>query len=120
MGVGEPDQVYFLEIGGPVVILLWDDPQNPAQPLLSLFELGSGVAGAKSFGPSYQETAVNDNYALWVTSPHPFELRDPLGSQGQVQFVPDNVLIWVDGDVTYRLENDLPMEQAVQIAESLR
>ena len=30
------------------------------------------------------------------------------------------VLIWRDGDITYRLETDLPLEEAVKIAESLR
>jgi hypothetical protein len=29
-------------------------------------------------------------------------------------------LIWEDGDLTYRLETHLPMEEAVRIAESLR
>jgi hypothetical protein len=31
-----------------------------------------------------------------------------------------HVLIWKEGDITYRLETDLPVEEAVKIAESLK
>jgi hypothetical protein len=33
--------------------------------------------------------------------------------------IDSNVLIWVDGDITYRLEGDLTLEEALAIAESL-
>jgi len=35
------------------------------------------------------------------------------------RLVNGHVLIWENGEVTYRLETDLSMEEAVKIAESL-
>jgi hypothetical protein len=43
-------------------------------------------------------------------------------SNGDTQFmrmIEGQVLIWADGDVTYRLESDLSLEEALKIAESL-
>ena len=34
--------------------------------------------------------------------------------------VDGNVLIWYADDITYRLESDLPMEEAIKVAEFLR
>jgi hypothetical protein len=31
-----------------------------------------------------------------------------------------HVLIWTEGEITYRLETDMPLEEAVRVAESLR
>jgi hypothetical protein len=33
--------------------------------------------------------------------------------------VEGNILIWEQGGITYRLETNLPLEEAVKIAESL-
>jgi hypothetical protein len=43
-------------------------------------------------------------------------------SNGNIDFVrmiAGHVLIWAEGDVTYRLETSLSMEEAVRVAESL-
>jgi hypothetical protein len=36
------------------------------------------------------------------------------------RLVDGHVLIWADGDITYRLETNLLLEEAIRIAESLR
>jgi hypothetical protein len=64
-----------------------------------------------------QETSVNDQRALWAVGPYPLRLYN-----GDLQFrrlIDGHVLIWADGDITYRLETDLGLEEAITIAESL-
>jgi hypothetical protein len=31
-----------------------------------------------------------------------------------------NVLLWTEGDITYRLESSLPLDEARRVAESLK
>jgi hypothetical protein len=62
-------------------------------------------------------TLVNGDYAAWLTEPH--TLFDAGGQVVTRRIIHDHVLIWYDDEVTYRLETDLPMAEAVNIAESL-
>jgi hypothetical protein len=62
-------------------------------------------------------TLVNGDYAAWLTEPH--TLFDAGGEVVTRRIIHDHVLIWYDDEVTYRLETDLPMAEAVKIAESL-
>ena len=64
-----------------------------------------------------EETQVNGQRAIWAVGPYPLFLRN-----GDIQFtrlIEGHVLIWSDGDVTYRLETDMDLEEALKIAESL-
>jgi uncharacterized protein (AIM24 family) len=63
-------------------------------------------------------TEVNGNQAFWLVGPHYFRLRD--SSAEEWLFVEGSVLIWWDGDVTYRLEGAESLEKALRIAESLQ
>jgi hypothetical protein len=64
-----------------------------------------------------QETRVNGERAIWTTGPYPV-----IFSNNEIQYerlINGHVLIWGDLDVTYRLETNLSIEEAVKIAESL-
>lgn len=114
-----PDRVYYQGVQGGVVILLWTDPGNPDRVLLSLLQFAPGEFASKGPPRIIQSTEVNGQEAIWAQGEHLLILEN--GQFGNVQFVVrGNVLIWTEGQVTYRLESDLPLEEALQVAESLR
>lgn len=117
-GLGEPDYVYIQNMDGNMVILVWLDPQQPKKILMSLHFLPSGSWAIKKMEPTViEETTVNGGHAIWTTGPYPIYMTN-----GDIQYkrlITGHVLIWTDGEVTYRLETDLGIEEAVKIAESL-
>jgi hypothetical protein len=67
-----------------------------------------------------EETTVNGRPALWTEGPYLLQFRRDGHTVTEVQrLVEGHVLIWAEGEITYRLESDLPLEEAVRIAESL-
>jgi hypothetical protein len=42
------------------------------------------------------------------------------GVYQDVRLIKGHVLIWEQEEITYRLETDLPLEEAVRVAESLQ
>jgi hypothetical protein len=103
------------------VILVWARPDQPDQVGLSLHQLGPGTFAEKGEPGQIQETTVNGQRAIWAEGPYVLQFRR--GNQVDFDFrrlVEGRVLIWVEGEVTYRLETDLPLEEAVRVAESLR
>ena len=116
--LGQPDYVYVQNADGNMVILVWLDPQQPDKILMSLHFVPDGSWAIKKVDPQViEETKVNGNRAIWTTGPYPL-----IFPNGDIQFerlVSGHVLIWAGLDVTYRLETDLSMEEAVRIAESL-
>lgn len=120
--LGPPDRVFYQDLGGPAVLLVWLVPGSETEVHLSLYGLSSDVFGSKLQPQVIEVTTVNGQRALWVRGPHLLQFRD---TQGRTSFEParlveGNVLIWTEGDITYRLEGDLPLDEAVRIAESLR
>jgi hypothetical protein len=117
--LGAPDHVYIQNMDGPMVILVWLDPAQSKEILMSLHFIPDGSWAVKKFEPTViEETQVNGEYAIWTTGPYPMYF-----SNGDLQFrrmVTGHVLIWAGEDVTYRLESDLSLEEAVRIAESLK
>jgi hypothetical protein len=61
---------------------------------------------------------VNGRPALWTTGPYILRLRG--GDMDSRRLIEGHVLIWEQGPLTYRLETDLELEEAVKIAESLK
>jgi len=114
--LGLPDKVYFQE-DGPTVILAWLDPQQSERVLLSLYQIGPGSILVKKMQPEMQEIQVNGQFAAWTDGPYLLEIVG--GGYRETRLVEGHTLIWTDGDITYRLETDLPLEEAVRIAESL-
>jgi len=117
--LGQPDRLFVQEAEGRMAILVWLNPQAPEQVRMSLHLIPEGSWAIDKMKPMLvEETSVNAQRAIWTLGPYPVRLHN-----GDIDFrrlVEGHVLIWVDGDVTYRLETDLPLEEAIRIAESLQ
>jgi hypothetical protein len=115
--LGRPEQV-FLQENNLMVILVWSDPSDPQEARLSLHQIASGSILVGKFEPRVvRETQVNGQYAIWAEGPYLVELTN-----GDIDFrriVDGNTLIWEEQGITYRLESNLSLEEAVKIAESL-
>jgi hypothetical protein len=116
--LGEPDAVFVQSEPSPVVIMAWHDPTDPTAAKLALYQIGAEAYFAKIEPRVIQETEVNGLMAIWAEGPHML-----LNRSRQLEFrrlVQGNVLIWTEGEVTYRLESGLELDEARRIAESLR
>ncbi len=116
--LGAPDRVYLQRAEGDTVILVWLRPTEPTQVAMSLHLLGPGAFIWKMQPPTIAETTVHGQEAFWTTGPY-YVQTDGSGSWANRRLVDGHVLIWTDGDVTYRLESDLTLAQAIQVAESI-
>lgn len=117
--LGPPDRVYLQDLDGDFVVLVWLDSDRPEQVRLSLHTIeASSFAGTKFEPKVIQETTVGGRRAVWAEGPYILRLTN--GDMDVRRLIEGHVLIWVEGNVTYRLETDLPLDEAVQIAESLK
>ncbi len=117
-GLGLPNHVYVQDADGAMTILVWLAPQNPDHITLSLHFIPDGSWAIDKMGPKViQEVKVSGQRAIWAEGPYPLRMRD--GDLEFTRLIEGNVLIWTLDDVTYRLETDLSLEEAVRIAESL-
>ena len=102
-----------------MVILVWADLGNPENARLGLHEIAPGNIIVSKYQPVViQETQVNGQYAVWAVGPYMVQLNN--GSYAFRRTVEGNTLIWEEEEITYRIETDLPLEEAVKIAESLK
>lgn len=122
--LGPPNRVFYQGMAGPMVILVWVEPGSADQVRLSLYLLAleEGAFGGKFDWENVEPATVNGDTAYWVQGWHALQFFDARGRPlyEMARLVEGNVLIWVEGDVTYRLETALSLEEAVRIAESLR
>jgi hypothetical protein len=117
--LGEPDRVFLQDMAGPLVVLVWMEPHQPDQVRVSLHLIAPGsYAVGKSMPRTIEMAEVNGQSAVWAEGPYLLTLRN--GTVDNYRLIDGHVLIWEDGDLTYRLETDLPLEEAVRIAGSLR
>jgi hypothetical protein len=117
--LGRPNAVFVQEVDGTMVVMVWIDKENPTQIGLSLHIIEQGSYAITKIGPTIlSRTAVNDEIAYWTEGPYIVRLRN--GDMDQRRLIAGHVLIWSEGILTYRLETDLSMEEAVKIAESLQ
>jgi len=127
--IGPPDAAYLL---ANRVALVWSErPGLPADPATGVGLLLSEFKGTIDDG-YFQKTlesgtevtpvTVNGGPGYWISGPpHFFWFVDPSGQAiDDVHRVVGDTLIWTDGDVTYRLESQLGMDEAIRLAESLR
>jgi hypothetical protein len=79
---------------------------------------------SKAIGPGTTLDAVplGSGVAYYLAGqPHQFFFRDPAGNiQPETLRLAGNTLLWQEGGVTYRLEAQVSLEEAVRIASSLR
>jgi hypothetical protein len=119
--LGPPDGVFYQELGGPAVVLVWLDPQQPERVHLSLHILAEGALVEKGLPTTVATTTVNGRPAVWTTGPYLLVYRQQGGQQWDFRrLVEGHVLVWSENLLTYRLETDLSIEEAVRVAESLR
>lgn len=117
--LGKPDYVFVQDADGEMTILVWLDPQKPGQVLMSLHFLPAGSWAIKKTEPTViEETHVNGNYAVWTTGPYMLRLTN--GAMELTRLIEGHVLIWENGNITYRLETSLELQEAVRIVESLK
>lgn len=70
--------------------------------------------------PSAQFTSVGENFALWFETPHEVVLLAPDGStRTESARLAGQTLIWRTATATLRLEGDLTLDRAVEIAASV-
>jgi hypothetical protein len=116
--LGEPDRVFVQEADGFMTILVWIDPQQTNRVRMSLHMIPEGSWAIEKVSPTLiRETDVNGRRAIWAVGPYPVRLFN-----GDLQFrrmIDGQVLIWEGDGITYRLETDLSLEEAIRIAESL-
>ena len=119
--LGPPDKVYLQELGGSVVVLVWLDSWQPDRARLSLHYLGANTFAQKMQPEIIEETAVHGQPALWTTGPYLLQfLQNNEVIYDTRRLIEGHVLIWMEDGITYRLESDLSLNEAVEIAESLR
>lgn len=122
-GVGAPDRVFLQDLGGPLVVLVWTEPDDPVRVRLALHILGPGATVNKGAPESFIETTVNGDWALWIQGPYVLQVSppwNPRAQPGSGYLVTGRVLVWEEDGITYRLEGDLSLDDAVRIAESLQ
>jgi hypothetical protein len=116
--LGPPDRVFVQDADGDMTILVWIDPQQPDEILMSLHIVPPGSWAIEKVNPAeVQETTVDGQRAIWAVGPYP--LRFSNGGLDIVRMIDGHVLIWTEGDLTYRLESTLSLEEAIRVAESL-
>lgn len=116
--LGAPDRVYF-QSQGPVVVMAWLEPGTGEQVRMSLHAIGPDSIALRKHQPEIiQETTVNGGYAVWTVGPYLLETTS--GEYSYFRLVDGHTLIWDVGEITYRLESALPLEEAVRVAESLQ
>ena len=69
--------------------------------------------------PDVVYTSVDGSDALWFVRPHELVLLEPDGSRrAESARLAGHTLVWLTNDTTLRLEGDLSLERAIEIAES--
>jgi hypothetical protein len=117
--LGEPDNVFLQDAKGFMTVLVWLDPGQTAQVLMSLHIIPAGSWQIDKMQPQVvDETSVNGQRAIWTIGPYPLKMYS--GDLEYTRLIQGHVLIWTDGITTYRLETNQSMEEAVRIAESLQ
>lgn len=118
--LGRPDGVFYQELGGPAVVMVWLDRKQPARASLSLHILGPKTFAEKGNGTRLAQTTVNGQPAFWTEGPYMLTYRRGTTTDFDIRrLVAGYVLIWTEGNLTYRLETAASMAEAVRIAESL-
>jgi hypothetical protein len=119
--LGEPDAAFLQYFGDKFLLLAWQDRVRTNAVRMTLHILAPQVDVNKLQPKVITRTTVNGNPAVWAQGPYIVQIQLGGGSDIVVrQLVSGHMLIWADGELTYRLETALSIEETVKIAESLR
>lgn len=116
--LGAPDRVYFQPLDTNIVVLVWLDKGQPGRVRMSLHALGPGSFAIKRVAHPLAEVEFDGRFGVWTTGP--YELIYKGGGHTLREMVDGHVLVWIDGELTYRLETSVSLEEAVQIARSVQ
>ena len=119
-GQGDPTHVFFQDFGNELngaqqIILEYPDFRlYIAQDFVFLKSISDATL--------VEEVKIDGRAGLWFTGgEHLVQMQDRSGAlRIDSRRVDGNVLAWEAGAVTYRIETQLPLAQAIRIAESLR
>lgn len=118
--LGAPDGVYYQELGGPAVVLVWLEPTQPTRARFSLHILGATVFAEKGNVRQLEQTTVNGQPAFWTEGPYLLAYRRGNAVDWDIRhLVEGHVLLWTEDQLTYRLETSTSLVEAVHMAESL-
>lgn len=117
-------------LGSPDRVLLADSDMNGAPRVVSLVYRGGTVRFDQFDGTleaAFLKTAPNAEWvtlgdsAIWLSEPHPVTYvgRDGV-ARTETARLAGPTLIWVTGNVTYRLEGLTTLEEALTVARSVR
>ncbi len=118
--LGPPDRVFLQDWDGDIVVLVWLQPGTSDRVRMSLHVMSFDAVGRK-FADQFtllEETAVHGERAVWVDGPHMLSVYTRRSGSSTSRLVTGNVLVWTDDGITYRLEIDSSLDEAVRIAES--
>jgi hypothetical protein len=116
---GEPPTIYVLIYGTQhIAVIRYDEFDLWQAHLESAANFGKGAPP----GVSVEDTVVGGMPARWITGgPHFVAFVDATGEriESSERTVDANTLIWNDGDTFFRMETQLPFDDARRLAESL-
>lgn len=119
--LGPPDAVFFQDMNGPLVVLVWMKPDQPDEAAYSLHIFHNGLLAEKMNPRVVMTTTVNGNAAAWTNGPYLLTYGVAGALDWQINYlVSGQVLIWSEDGLTYRLESNLGMQETVRMAESLK
>jgi hypothetical protein len=115
-----PRRVYVIGKSVGTVLLRWHD----RRVLLSEFPSYFGAQGLKKFaggGTIVEPVTVNGRAGLWIEgAPHTLTYVEPnSGFRERPILIRGNVLLWVRGALTLRLEGHLTRSQALELARTI-
>ncbi len=116
---GPPDSAVAHQIAGhQLVTLVWDDPSQPGQPILTLSQTDIPQLAYKMVGADQlAQVRIRESDGIWIAGPHGFQL--PIDGGPDDVRIAGNVLVWSDGAMTYRIEGAITQTDAIRLAESL-
>jgi len=118
--LGQPDHVFFQDLGGPVIFLVWTEAGQPQKVRLSLTESLSDMIIFQKIAPnSVEDATVNGKPAIWIDAPY-FLMSGSGSSEFTRLIAQGHTLVWTEGQMTYRLETAADLATAIRIAESLK
>jgi hypothetical protein len=129
--LGEPSAIYVETAPVRVTIVYASVKGIPVSPQAGVSAIVVQFRGtietqimAKVAGPgtTLKSVPLGSGVAYYLAGqPHQFFFRDPAGNlQPETLRLAGNTLLWEDAGVTYRLEAEVSLEEAVRIASTLR
>ncbi|MFW6097129.1 MAG: hypothetical protein ACOC9Z_03590 [Chloroflexota bacterium] len=120
--LGPPDEIYLQRTGNmdsfAAVILAWFNPPGLETHRLALYQIGVPDYGSKlAARESLLQSEVHGQPAYWIEGEHLLQIPDANGNV-DTRLV-GSVLVWTEGDMTYRVEGAPSIDDAVNIAQSL-